>query len=483
MSPFHFGAEFELSGPVQRRRDQASMASCGGNGGRTCQSFCYPTKDDELPSPPKPAALEEYTGDKLCSMGNQAPCSKCREEKSAWNGLCLPCLRSSLFGKFKLAVTSNAMISPRDKVLVAFSGGSASRVALQFIHELQCKSLKNWDASKSQGLAVFGVGVAFVDESSVSLNPSNVTSNILEEINTIVSELTPQKELHVTTIESIFGKNFDDGRRCLNELLDGITDATGNEDFTQYLLMLCLQKIALDNKYTKLLLGSSTSKMARLIISATVKGQGFSLPADLQYVDSRWEVPVVLPLRDCLAQELSMLCHLDGLKTLQLFDHPAAGINGLVSAFVERLQEENPSRERTIVRTGEKLKAFSFNRFTQNGYYDFLPSIIRPKFQNVNLEGSKHEFFCPICGSPLNDSKWWHHEGFQGMHQTKIEMFASQCCQSCRFQILPKDRSSLEKFYSLLPSSITNRMKDQGCADQRWLREKIEEFLINDDDR
>ncbi|KAL0915835.1 hypothetical protein M5K25_013294 [Dendrobium thyrsiflorum] len=455
--------------------------SCGGSGGGTCQSLCRRTKDDELPPPP-PSVAPKDSRDEPGSKVDQSLCSKCGEGKPAWNSLCLACFRSSLFGKFKLAVTSNAMISPSDKVLVAFSGGSASRVALQFIHELQCKSLKNWDASKSQGLPVFGVGVAFVDESAVGLNPSIGMSNIIEEINSVVSELAPaQKELHVTSMEGLFCKNFDDGRRCLNELLDSITDATGKEDFTQYLRMLSLQKIALDNNYTKLLLGSCASKMARLIISATVKGQGFSLPANLQYVDSRWEVPVVLPLRDCLAQELSMLCHLDGLKTIQLFNCPV-GINGLVSSFVARLQEENPSRERTIVRTGEKLKAFSFNKFTQDGYYDFLPSIIRPKFQNVNHEESKPKFLCPICGSPLSDSEWQHLKGTQGMYQTKIEMFASQCCQSCCFQILPKDTSSLEKFYSLLPLSITNRMKNQGCADQRWLREQIEEFLINDDD-
>ena len=44
-----------------------------------------------------------------------------------------------------------------------------------------------------------------------------------------------------------------------------------------------------------------------------LQGRGYSLPADVQYVDARWEVPVVLPLRDCLSQELSMLCHLDRL--------------------------------------------------------------------------------------------------------------------------------------------------------------------------
>lgn len=41
------------------------------------------------------------------------------------------------------------------------------------------------------------------------------------------------------------------------------------------------------------------------------QGQGFSLAADIQYVDARWETPVVLPLRDCLSEELNTLCSLD----------------------------------------------------------------------------------------------------------------------------------------------------------------------------
>lgn len=43
-----------------------------------------------------------------------------------------------------------------------------------------------------------------------------------------------------------------------------------------------------------------------------LQGQGYSLPGDVQYVDARWEVPVVLPLRDCTAEDLNKLCHLDG---------------------------------------------------------------------------------------------------------------------------------------------------------------------------
>ncbi|MCI87390.1 cytoplasmic tRNA 2-thiolation protein 2-like, partial [Trifolium medium] len=62
-------------------------------------------------------------------------CIKCKlnDVVSGYGGIddgrfCADCFRSNLFGKFRLAVTSNAMISPTDKVLVAFSGGPSSRL-------------------------------------------------------------------------------------------------------------------------------------------------------------------------------------------------------------------------------------------------------------------------------------------------------------------------------------------------------------------
>ncbi|ONK64815.1 uncharacterized protein A4U43_C07F30250 [Asparagus officinalis] len=376
------------------------MASCGGRGGGgggACQSNCSRSEDDDAANQ---IQIEETLPNLSINGGGGGGrlCSKCGEMEQDYNGMCTACFRSFLFGKFKLAVTTNAMISPTDNVLVAFSGGPASRVALQFIHEMQCKALKSWDASKSQALPVFGVGVAFIDESAVSSNPSREVDQALKEIRLIVSDLgSPHKELHITPIESIYSLDCIEGRNRLKELLLTISDVTGKEDFLQHLRISSLQKIALENNYNKLVLGSCTSRIARHILSSTVKGQGYSLPADLQYVDSRWEVPIVLPLRDCVAQELRMLCFLDSLKTQQLLDRPSSGINDLVSLFVARLQDDNPSRERTIVRTAEKLKPFCFNKFVEHGYHDFLPSRLRPKFQNVeDTESNPSEHLCPI---------------------------------------------------------------------------------------
>ncbi|EXB38239.1 hypothetical protein L484_001854 [Morus notabilis] len=312
----------------------------------TCQSNCYRNEEHEdessLPSPKS-----------IANNGNHhGLCFKCKTNRpmssSSGDGerFCGDCFRSNLFSKFRQAVTSNAMITPTDNVLVAFSGGASSRVALQFVHEMQQRAQKNFEASMDRSLPVFGVGVAFVDESAICSVPSCEVSQGFEEIRDIVSNLAPPtKELLIVPIESVCSSESNDGKDQLRKLLDAVTDATGKEDLQAHLRMLSLQKVqtvrlkeqyfsgestvrneygdadilfllqvASENGYNRLVLGSCTLRIACHVILATVKGKGYSLPADIQYVDARWNVPVVLPLRDCLAAELNMLCHLDGDK-------------------------------------------------------------------------------------------------------------------------------------------------------------------------
>jgi cytoplasmic tRNA 2-thiolation protein 2 len=118
------------------------------------------------------------------------------------------------------------------------------RVALQFVHEMQNKSQKNFDASRDRSLPVFGVGVAFIDESSIVPVPSHEIDKAIQEIRLIVSNLAPpRKELHVVPIENICSSNSSDGRDRLKSLLDVVSDATGKEDLLLHLRMLSLQKV------------------------------------------------------------------------------------------------------------------------------------------------------------------------------------------------------------------------------------------------
>lgn len=463
------------------------MACGAGN----CQSGCFRDDDDSVVTEKKKLTNGTLSSGSDIDLPNHHNlCLKCKvNETLASSGtvsvdgdigrFCFDCFRGNLFGKFKLAVTSNAMISPTDNVLVAFSGGPSSRVALQFVHEMQHKAQKNFDASRDRSLPVFGVGVAFVDESAVSRIPSDEFDKAIQDMKSIVSNLAPpEKAFHVVPIESVYSSN---GRDRLEELLNAVKDVTGKEDLLQHLRMLSLQKNAYENGYTKLLLGSCTSRIACHVISATVKGQGYSLPADIQYVDARWEIPVVLPLRDCLAQELNMLCRLDGLKTMEVLNSPHSGINGLVASFVTLLQEENPSRECTIVRTAGKLTPFHFNQIPESDDSNaHLASRRRQKKFNLKPnESVPPESYCPICNSPLSKSDHINLSSL-GSDQTNADIFGATCCPSCQFQILPKEPTSMEHFYSLLPQQFVVQAKDRSSSMQRQLREQIQDFLLSD---
>ncbi|KAL7138480.1 hypothetical protein ABFS83_10G166900 [Erythranthe nasuta] len=392
---------------------------------------------------------------------------------------CADCFRSNLFGKFRFAVTSNAMISPTDNVLVAFSGGSSSRVALQFVHEMQQKAQKNFDATKSteRVLPVFRVGVAYIDETTVYPVPSNDFDRAVNEMELIVSSLAPpEKQFFVVPTESIYSTDFAAERDRLTKLVDAVSDVTGKQDLMKHLRMSSLQKAAYENGYTKIIMGTCTSQIACHVLEATVKGQGFSLAADIQYIDARWKIPVVLPLRDCPSEELNMLCSLDSLKTVESLEQPRSGINGLISSFVKLLQVENPSRESTIVRTAGKLTPFSFNTAPEVGdVTTHLASKRRQKKYNLKPDESlPTESFCLICNSPLKKFNDFHHG------ETHAEI-CSGTCPSCQFQILPKDNSSMEYFCSLLPQSMTTLPK---CTNdnQKLLREQIQDCLLSDSD-
>ncbi|CAL4970397.1 unnamed protein product [Urochloa decumbens] len=439
----------------------AAASTCGGAGcGPHCSSSSAGAEED--------APAERIGRLSIAAGATTATCGKCDGggavvATSGGAGMCRECFRAHLFGKFKLAVTSNAMVRPTDAVLLAFSGGPASRVALQFIHEMQSKAIQSWETSNSQALLAFGLGVAFVNESALSARPEHETEMATGDIKSIVSSLAPgDKKVHVAPLEDVFSSGSEDKAARLKEVVGMIDDETGRDDFIQCLCMLSLQKIALENGYTKIMLGTCASGIACHVLSATVK------------------VPVVLPLHDCLAQELSLLCELDSLKTQQLLDRPCSGINSLVASFVSRLREENPSREHTILRTAQKLKPFSFNKFSANGYHDFLPSRLRPKFQNVDTnESTFSEILYLICGSPFSESELQNLENTKHKAQKKIDLYTAHCCQSCHFQILPSATDTYGHFFSLLPKFWTEKV---DAASASSLRDQIEDYLLEDDE-
>jgi cytoplasmic tRNA 2-thiolation protein 2 len=120
-------------------------------------------------------------------------------------------------------------------------------VALQFIHEMQSKAIQSWETSNSQALPVFGVGVAFVNESSVlSPKPKDEIDRAVQYVRSIVSSLLPgEKAVHIASLGDMFASGPEDGVGSLREVVGMIGDETGRDDFLQRSRMLLLQKVLL----------------------------------------------------------------------------------------------------------------------------------------------------------------------------------------------------------------------------------------------
>lgn len=127
-------------------------------------------------------------------------------------------------------------------------------------------------------------------------------------------------------------------------------------------------------------------------------------------------------------------------------------------------QEENPSRECTIVRTAAKLTPFYFNKIPETDD-SCVPMATQRRLKKFNLkyDGSMTtEAFCPICNGPLNGSD---------SSEDESDVLYAACCSSCRFQILPQEPSSLDHFGSLLPHHMISQVKHHQKFDsQTYLR-------------
>lgn len=120
------------------------------------------------------------------------------------------------------------------------------RVALQFVHDMQERAQRNFDASRDRSLPVFGVGIVFIDEGAVLSIPSSEMEEVVEVVREVVSSLVPpRKELHVVPIETVYSSDSGDGKERLIKVMNTVSDPTGREDMLICLRMLALQKVCL----------------------------------------------------------------------------------------------------------------------------------------------------------------------------------------------------------------------------------------------
>jgi cytoplasmic tRNA 2-thiolation protein 2 len=153
----------------------------------------------------------------------------------------------------------------------------------------------------------------------------------------------------------------------LTTLLSSLSSPTSRSDATSIFLRKLLIHHALATSCSALLLSSTTTRLAELVLSETAKGRGFSLPWHVSDGASPLGIPIYYPLRELLSKEVSAFVDfvepsMDGIVVRKDEGKPAAAmknstIDGLTRQYFAGVEVDFPSIVANVVRTTSKLQA------------------------------------------------------------------------------------------------------------------------------
>ncbi|GMH40423.1 hypothetical protein BSKO_08327 [Bryopsis sp. KO-2023] len=447
-----------LDVPVHETENGGCGSSCAKNQGCGGENLCG---GDGASLRSNTGCRGESTQNGACRSNNEnggvsssQACSKCKEMEAVASirqneRVCAECLFEAVRAKFRYALKTKGVINRGDRVLVPATGDSATQALLDLllVH-------RNPDDSRPvRGKVNFALGVVWVDASCLD-ERENITQyrSPLERVRSGVESVM---EMHgcgnvdfvrIPLEDIALDTGHETGPR-LKQVLDGVSDQTGKEDFIKHLKRRLIIQYAESNSFNKIASADSATSIAIHLIGSSAKARGFDLPGDIHYHDARLGAgnPVeIRPLRDLFSKELGVYCHFRNIPTCSSLrglseKSEKKSINDLAENFVLGLQSAFPSGLSSILRTGSKLQSFEFNRDHPVG-----------GTHESDIEPSR---LCRLCYAPMPSEMVNLGKDVEEMASCWKEKF----CFCCLTQIVLKyrgsgsgDISGLEEFRSFL---------------------------------
>ncbi|KAM9961105.1 hypothetical protein ACTFIW_010281 [Dictyostelium discoideum] len=291
--------------------------------------------------------------------------------------LCWECYRELILKKFKLNIVK-VRESKRDaeKLLVALSGGTCSSMLLEL--------LKQCTEGSGKAKMFLDIKCVHIDESSITpYQNHNDTIEFLKEFNNCKLGFP---NLQIIPLEDILGTVTPLSERT-NQLklqFAQLSSETSKEDLLLYYRNQLLIQVAHKLNCKKVILGTSSNRLAVQLVASTSKGRGFSVPNETSVIIEQPsnDIKFYQPMRDFLLKEIFIYYrHLNILPVPVMFSilnlKPKHSINTLCEDFLHCLQDISNQTVHTLLRSVDKL---------------ISPSID----SNYN---------CSICSSPLTSAE------------------------------------------------------------------------------
>eukprot|EP01114_Cavostelium_apophysatum_P007037 TRINITY_DN1871_c0_g3_i1.p2 TRINITY_DN1871_c0_g3~~TRINITY_DN1871_c0_g3_i1.p2 ORF type:complete len:443 (+),score=113.31 TRINITY_DN1871_c0_g3_i1:224-1552(+) len=302
-------------------------------------------------------------------------CVKCKDRPSVVifrrDASCWPCFEFGFSKRFKADLNpARPSKSKVEHLLVAFSGGHASRALLQVIED----SI----AERESKDTFIKISVVHIDDSSVYGHSEDERRTKNQKVREVVASYN--YPCTILPLEAIFSiKNDEDIKSLTNsasresgfgthtaelkKLFDVTKTNSSKEDILSQLLQRMLCYAAESLGFEKVILGTTGSRMATQLIASTCKGRGFSLSEQMATFDKRSDggrISFIRPMRELLAKDIAIFNRFKNLEpvvvtALDTKSNPKFSIDHLAEAFLEGLQSDFPHTTHTLLRSGGKL--------------------------------------------------------------------------------------------------------------------------------
>ncbi|KAF7687911.1 cytoplasmic tRNA 2-thiolation protein 2 [Silurus meridionalis] len=338
-------------------------------------------------------------------------CMKCKEATAALlirvgDAFCRVCFKEYFIHKFRAMLGKNRVIFPKEKVLLAVSGGPASSCMLAQVQEGLSR-----DAPKKLR---FLPGVIYIDEAGVCGQTPEEREKAAVQLENIFRmtgfpyHIVPLEQIFTlpeSVLESVCSREqvgssykaaVDQHIRteliwaheeppleesqdavaqlslqastykpehtlALEELFSSLKTLTAKQDMLNTLRQHLILHTARIHGYSKVMMGDSCTRLAIKVLTNVSLGRGAALAADTAFSDSRYgDVVMLRPMREYSSKEIGFYNRLFEVQSVFIpgLDTKAANkasIQRLTESFVVKLQADFPSTVSTVYRTSEKL--------------------------------------------------------------------------------------------------------------------------------
>lgn len=301
---------------------------------------------------------------------------------------CKTCFVANCTHKFRATLGKSKLLKPRDKVLVAFSGGPSSAAMLRLLRDGFSE-----DAHKK---LLFDPSLVYVDDDSSVLGThgDDVTDLMKESgfpyytchLHSLYS--TERLKLESSTRHAEVDDGEGAARTAFATACESFKALTDRESFYRLCRRRLLLRLARDNGFVKVFTAETGTLLAATLLSTIALGRGAQLREEAGFLDDRDpEVLFLRPMREFSSKEVELFNQHCNVR-FRAQTTPSAGCESrasvfrLTGEFVNGLQENFPATVSTVWRTGDKIES-------------------RPRARAL-AAGPSSSSRCRMCGSPLD---------------------------------------------------------------------------------